>query len=111
MKLLEEKILSECSVFEGDILKVDGFLNHRIDVAFLNEIGKEFARIFKDSGVNKILTVEASGIAVACLAAQHFVPVPPVVFAKKNSPKNIGKEVYSKANFYARTSTEIRSRF
>jgi len=109
MKLLEEKIAAECSVFEGDILKVDGFLNHRLDVAFLNEVGKEFARLFAGGGVNKILTVEASGIAVACLAAQHFTPVPPVVFAKKNSPKNIGKDVFSAKvfSFTRGTSTEI----
>ena len=87
MKVLEERILRDGKVFAGDVLKVDGFLNHQIDVDFLCEIGKEFYRLYKDCGVNKILTVEASGIGVACLAAQYFHC--PVVFAKKSKTLKI----------------------
>ena len=65
MKALEKKILKEGKVCEGDVLKVDGFLNHRIDVSFMNEIGEEFARLFRDCGVNKLLTIEASEIGRA----------------------------------------------
>ena len=95
MRLLEEKIASEGKVYEGDILKVDCFLNHRIDVRFLCEIGKEFHRLFADCAVNKILTIEASGIGVACLTAQFFDGGIPVVFAKKSKTKNISSAVYS----------------
>jgi len=95
MKSLEEKIVREGKVYPGDVLKVDRFLNHRVDVAFLNEIGKEFARLFRDCGVNKILTIEASGIGIACIAAQHFDSVLPVVFAKKAASKNLSQEIYS----------------
>jgi len=94
MKALEEKIVKEGKIFEGDILKVDCFLNHKIDVKFLVEIGKEYARLFKDCGVNKILTIEASGIGVACVAALQFDNVPPVLFAKKSKSSNIGDNVY-----------------
>ena len=95
MRSLEEKIVAEGKVYEGDVLKVDRFLNHRIDVVFMNEIGKEFARLYADCGVNKILTIEASGIGIACIAAQHFAPMVPVVFAKKAASKNLSKEIYS----------------
>jgi len=93
MKLLEEKILSEGIIGEGGVLKVDSFLNHRIDVDFMCEIGREFHRLFGDCGVNKILTIEASGIGIACLAAQYFHV--PVVFAKKTQSVNISGDVYS----------------
>jgi len=82
MKTLKERILSEGLVLSGNILKVDGFLNHQIDVELLNEIGKTFYERFKDLKIDKILTIEASGIAIAVIAAQYFKV--PVVFAKKN---------------------------
>ena len=94
MRALEEKIVKEGKIYEGDILKVDCFLNHRIDVEFLAEMGKEFARLYKDCNVNKILTIEASGIGVACVAALQFDPVVPVVFAKKSKSSNIGDNFY-----------------
>ncbi|MBE6545923.1 MAG: xanthine phosphoribosyltransferase [Ruminococcaceae bacterium] len=101
MKALEQKIISECKILEGDVLKVDGFLNHQIDVSFMNELGKELYRLYRDSGVTKILTIEASGIGVACLAAVNFDPIVPVVFAKKHSTKNISPDLYmSKAESY-----------
>ena len=81
MKLLEERILRDGKVLGDDILKVDMFLNHQIDVTLLNEIGKEFHRLFQSAPINKILTIEASGIGIACIAAQYFSV--PVVFAKK----------------------------
>ncbi len=93
MKLLEEKILNFGTVLPGNILKVDSFLNHQIDVALLSELGKEFYRLFSTYNITKILTVEASGIPIACFAAQHFNV--PVVFAKKGHHKNIGTDVYT----------------
>lgn len=93
MKLLEDKILSSGTVLPGNILKVDSFLNHQLDVKLLNELGKEFHRLFSDHKITKILTVEASGIAIACFAAQYFDV--PVVFAKKGHHKNIGTDVYT----------------
>lgn len=93
MKLLEEKIIAEGEVYEGNILKVDGFLNHRIDVPFMKEIAKEFHRLFKNDGVNKILTIEASGIAIGALVAEEFGC--PLVFAKKTKTKNIAGDVYT----------------
>ena len=93
MKLLEDKILSCGTVLPGNILKVDSFLNHQLDVSLLSELGKEFYRIFSDCNITKILTVEASGIPIACFAAQHFDV--PVVFAKKGHHKNIGNDVYT----------------
>lgn len=93
MKLLEEKILRDGQVFPGNVLKVDSFLNHQVDVEFLNEIGKEFYRLFGDCGVNKIFTIESSGIGIACIAAQYFHV--PVVFAKKTKGKNIAADVYT----------------
>ena len=91
MQLLEEKIRREGQVFEGNVLKVDGFLNHQIDVAFLCEIGKEFRRLYEGSEITKILTIEASGIGIACIAAQYFGV--PVVFAKKSMSVNIAGDV------------------
>ena len=93
MKALEEKILKEGQVLPGNILKVGSFLNHRIDADFMMEMGEEIARLFKDSGVNKILTIEASGIGIACIAAQYFDV--PVVFAKKSMSVNIAGDVYT----------------
>ena len=93
MDLLKEKIVKEGQVYPGNILKVDCFLNHQIDCTFLREVGKEFHRLFKDEGVNKILTIEASGIAIGTVVAQEFEC--PLVFAKKNKTKNIAGNVYS----------------
>lgn len=93
MKLLEEKILKDGIIGEGGVLKVDCFLNHQIDVEFICELGREFHRLYKDEGITKILTVEASGIGIACIAAQYFGV--PVVFAKKTQSVNISGEVYS----------------
>lgn len=93
MKLLEERIREDGVVKEGNVLKVDSFLNHQMDIELFNEMGKEWARLFADRPVTKILTVEASGIGIACVAAQHFHV--PVVFAKKTQSLNIDGEVYS----------------
>ena len=93
MKLLEERIIADGKVIGDDILKVDMFLNHQIDVHLLQEIGKEFKRRFDGCNINKILTIEASGIGIACITAQYFSV--PVVFAKKGAHKNVGSNVYS----------------
>lgn len=93
MKLLEERIRRDGVVKPGNILKVDSFLNHQMDIDLFNEMGREWARLFEGCPVNKILTVEASGIGIACVAAQHFHA--PVVFAKKAKSLNIDGEVYS----------------
>lgn len=93
LKLLEERIRKDGKVRGTEVLKVDSFLNHQIDVELLNEIGKELFRLFGDCGVTKILTIEASGIGIACVVAQHFKV--PVVFAKKNKTKNIAGDVYT----------------
>ncbi len=92
MELLKRKIIEEGEVYEGNILKVDCFLNHQIDVPFMKEIGKEFHRLYKDDEVNKILTIEASGIAIGSMVAQEFGC--PLVFAKKNKTKNIAGDVF-----------------
>lgn len=93
MKLLEERIRKDGTVKAGNVLKVDSFLNHQMDIDLFNEMGKEWARLFADRPVTKILTVEASGIGIACVAAQHFHV--PVVFAKKTQSLNIDGEVYT----------------
>lgn len=93
IKALEEKILKEGKVLPGNVLKVDGFLNHRIDVGFIMEMGREIAELYKDCPVNKILTIESSGIAIA-FAAATFMNVP-VVFAKKHKSNNISDNLYS----------------
>jgi len=90
--ILKEKILTEGRIEQDEILKVDSFLNHQLDITLLNEIGKEFRRRFKDEHITKILTVEASGIAIASITAQYFEV--PVVFAKKTESKNLDKETY-----------------
>ena len=94
MKYLEEKIIKDGVVKPGNILKVDNFLNHQIDVVTLNEMGKEFKRLFADKPINKILTIEASGIAIATMAALHFDNAP-VVFAKKAKSRNIDNDLYT----------------
>ena len=93
MKILEDRILKDGVVKAGNVLKVDSFLNHQMDIELFNEMGKEWARLFADRKITKILTVEASGIGIACVAAQHFHV--PVVFAKKSQSVNIDGEVYS----------------
>jgi xanthine phosphoribosyltransferase len=92
MLLLEERICKDGKLYPGDILKVDSFLNHQMDIDLLNEIGKEFYRLYQDCEVNKILTIEASGIGIACVTAQYFHC--PVLFAKKTKTKNIAAAVY-----------------
>ena len=93
MELLKERIQRDGTVKGTDVLKVDSFLNHQMDVALFEAMGREFLRRFADCGVNKILTIEASGIGIACVTAQSFHC--PVVFAKKSQTKNIAGEVYS----------------
>lgn len=92
MKLLEERILRDGKLGKGDVLKVDSFLNHQIDVPFLSRLGAEFRRRYEGERVDKILTIEASGIGVACLTAEQFGC--PVVFAKKTKTVNIYADVY-----------------
>ena len=93
MELLEQRIVKDGIVKKGNVLKVDSFLNHQIDIDLMNEIGKEFKKIFSDVEVTKILTIEASGIAIAAIVAQYFNV--PVVFAKKTQSINIDGTVYS----------------
>ena len=93
MKLLEDRIRAEGKVREGDVLKVDSFLNHQMDVSLFEAMGREWKKLFDGCGVNKILTIEASGIGIACIAAQSFHC--PVVFAKKTQTKNIAGDVYT----------------
>ena len=97
MLLLEERIRKDGKILEGNVLKVDSFLNHQMDVELFREMGKELARLYKDCGVNKILTIEASGIGIACVAALEFGC--PAVFAKKYKTSNIADEVYSATVF------------
>lgn len=93
MKLLEDRILKDGHIGADNVLKVDSFLNHQINVNFVCELGKEFYRLFKDENITKILTIEASGIGIACLAAQYFGV--PVVFAKKTKTINIYSDTYN----------------
>jgi len=92
MNCLEEKILKDGIVKEGNVLKVDSFLNHQMDIDLFNEMGKEFKHRFEGKEINKILTIEASGIGIACVVAQHFHV--PVVFAKKSKSINLEGEMY-----------------
>ncbi len=92
MNLLQKKILSDGVIKPGNVLKVDSFLNHQIDVPFISQLGKEFKKLFEAKKIDKILTIEASGIGIACLTAIYFNV--PVVFAKKSSGSNMDKEVY-----------------
>lgn len=92
MELLKQKIIKDGTLKDGNVIKVDSFLNHQIDIDLLNEIGKEFKARFALEKIDKILTIEASGIAIAVIAAQHFNV--PVVFAKKTDSKNLDKDTY-----------------
>ena len=93
MELLEERIRRDGVVKSEGVLKVDGFLNHQMDINLFNEMGKELKRLFADAPINKILTIEASGIGIAAVVAQHFNV--PVVFAKKSQSINLDGDVYS----------------
>ncbi len=93
MKLLEDRILKDGKILPGNVLKVDSFLNHQIDVELIAACGEEWFRLFKDEGITKIMTIEASGIGIACLVAQYFKV--PVLFAKKSKSSNIGNDFYS----------------
>lgn len=93
MKLLKDRIRKDGKIKEGNVLKVDSFLNHQMDVNLFHEIGKEFKRRFEGEEINKILTIEASGIVIACVVAEVFNV--PVVFAKKTQTKNIAGDVYT----------------
>ena len=93
MELLKERILRDGNIKPGGVLKVDSFINHQMDIQLLNEIGKEFRRRFPNPNITKVLTIEASGIGIACIAAQYFGV--PVVFAKKTQSINLDGEVYT----------------
>ena len=92
MNFLEERILKEGIVKEGNVLKVDSFLNHQMDIELFDQMGAEFKKRFEGKPINKILTIEASGIGIACVVAQHFHV--PVVFAKKSKSINLEGEMY-----------------
>ena len=92
MNFLEERIIKDGIVKEGNVLKVDSFLNHQMDIELFDKIGEEFNRRFADCNINKILTIEASGIGIACMVARHFDV--PVVFAKKSKSINIEGDVF-----------------
>ena len=94
MEALKQRIRQDGKVRGTDVLKVDSFLNHQIDVVLVGEMGKELRRLYEGEGINKILTIEASGIGIACIVAQHFDNCP-VVFAKKTQTKNIAGDVYT----------------
>ena len=94
MELLKQRILQDGHATENDVLKVDSFLNHQMDIPLLNEIGKEFRRRFDGEPITKILTIDASGIGIAAIAAQHFGNVP-VVFAKKTKSRNLDGALYT----------------
>ncbi len=111
MKLLEERIRRDGVVEDGQVLKVDRFLNHQMDVGLFEEMGKEWARLFGAENVTKILTIEASGIGIACVTAEQFNC--PVIFAKKSRTRNIAGEVYSttvKSFTHGNVSTVIVSK-
>ena len=93
MELLEDRILKDGRILDGNIIKVDSFLNHQLDIEFLSKLGDEIFEHFKDKKINKILTIEASGIALATVVSQSFSNIP-VVFAKKQKTSNIGDNVY-----------------
>jgi xanthine phosphoribosyltransferase len=108
MQLLKDRILKDGTVINGNILKVDNFINHQIDVELFNEIGKEFKRRFAEDRISKILTVEVSGIALACIAAQYFNV--PVVFAKKHSGINMDPDSYESDVFSYTKKTAYKVR-
>ena len=93
MKLLEERIRKDGIVKPGNVLKVDSFINHQMDTELISELGKEWKKLFADKNINKILTIEASGIGIACITAMHFNV--PVVFAKKAKSINLEGEMYT----------------
>ena len=99
MNFLEERIVKDGVVKEGNVLKVDSFLNHQMDIKLLDQMGAEFKRRFAKKPINKILTIEASGIGIACVAAQHFDV--PVVFAKKNADQKYRRRcLYHKSRIF-----------
>lgn len=97
MKALVDRIKRDGEILDGNILKVDGFLNHQIDVHLMKQIGEEFYHLFKDEGITKILTIEASGIAIASFTAEVFDV--PILFAKKSKSTNLGNNVYTSKVF------------
>ena len=104
MQVLEERIIKDGKVFSGNVLKVDSFLNHQLDVKLLNELGLEMKRLYADCGITKVLTIEASGIGVGCMVAQHFNC--PLLFAKKTKTLNIKGDVYkSKVESFTHQTT------
>ncbi len=107
MNFLEKRILQDGIVKEENVLKVDSFLNHQMDINLFNEMGKEFRRRFEGKNINKILTIEASGIGIACIVAQHFGA--PVVFAKKTKSINLEGEMYvaEVESFTHRTKNQV----
>lgn len=104
MKLLEDRILSDGEVIDGKILKVSSFLNHQVDVAFLDALAKEWKKRFASARITKILTIESSGIAVACSLARELGV--PLVFAKKSRTSNVNEDVYS-SRVYSFTHDEF----
>ena len=105
MNFLEERIVKDGVVKEGNVLKVDSFLNHQMDIKLLDQMGAEFKRRFAGRPINKILTIEASGIGIACVAAQHFDV--PVVFAKKSrlySPRNLRASIWTARCMWQRSN-------
>ena len=104
MKLLEDRILKDGRILEGGkVLKVDSFVNHQMDVPFLDRLGEEFYRLFKEAHITKILTIEASGIGIACLTARHFGV--PVVFAKKKKPSTMENMLVTKVFSFTKNNT------
>ena len=108
MQLLKKKIISDGAVIGTDIIKIDSFLNHQLDVGLISEIGKEFAHRFEDVQIDKILTIEASGIAIACAAAMYMGNLP-VVFAKKAAPSTMTDGYYTTevTSFTKRTVSKV----
>ena len=106
MDFLEQKILQDGQVLPGEVLKVDSFLNHQIDVDLIRKCGEEWYRLYKDSNITKIVTIEASGIGIACIAAQFFGV--PVVFAKKSQSLNLGTDCYT-AEVYSYTKAATKT--
>ena len=105
MELLKQRLLEEGRAAEGGVLKVDSFLNHQMDISLLNAIGKEFSHRFAEEEITKLLTIEASGIGIAAITAQHFGNVP-VVFAKKTKSRNLDGELYTaQVHSFTRGST------
>ena len=107
MNFLEERIVKDGIVKEGGVLKVDSFLNHQMDIELFNQMGAEFKKRFEEKQINKILTIEASGIGIACIVAEHFHV--PVVFAKKAKSINIDGEMYMAEveSFTHRTKNQV----